>query len=331
MKRGFIRFALVACTLLNVAYAGTDSTTSPDIFDLPITTLSGDTFTLGDYRNRQAIYLKFWATWCQPCRKEMPHLQHAFEKYGDKIKIVAVNIGINEDMAAIKATMQEFGLTLPITVDSSGALSKAFNMIGTPYHVLIDKNGNVVHHGHKASEELDNKLAQLSDYRIKMLPGTPLQHTTTRAPDLGQNTDKLSALFFLSTWCDWYLKDSRPAMSANCTNAQQLVNTLYTDNPEIDWRGIVSRLWTGKKELNAYREKHHIQHPLVIDTSGDVFLKYDVKHLPTLILTRNGKEVFRETDFRHTAALTDRIKTFYSRKTSKATHNTPSPINTAKH
>lgn len=48
MKRGFIRFALVACTLLNVAYAGIDSTTSPDIFDLPITTLSGDTFTTHD-------------------------------------------------------------------------------------------------------------------------------------------------------------------------------------------------------------------------------------------------------------------------------------------
>ncbi len=120
-------------------------------------------------------------------------------------------------------------------------------------------------------------------------------------------------------------------MSANCTNAQQLVNTLYTDNPQINWHGIVSRLWTGNKELNAYREKHHIQHPLVIDTSGDVFLKYGVKRVPTLILTRNGKEIFRETDFSHTAALTDRIKAFYSRKASKDILNTPSFINTAEH
>jgi len=151
VKTLFTCIIFIICTLYNVAHAEPGATDT-EIFNLPITTLSGDTFTLGDYQNRQPVYLKFWATWCQPCREEMPHLQRAFEKYGDRIKIVAVNIGINEDAKAIEATVREFGLTLPIAIDSSGQLSKAFNMIGTPYHVLIDKAGNVVHHGHKASE-----------------------------------------------------------------------------------------------------------------------------------------------------------------------------------
>jgi len=88
VKTLFPRLILIACAVCNVAHAE-PNTTGTEIFDLPITTLSGDTFTLGDYQNQQPVYLKFWATWRQPCRKEMPHLQHALEKYGDQVKIVA--------------------------------------------------------------------------------------------------------------------------------------------------------------------------------------------------------------------------------------------------
>ena len=73
MKTLFTLIIFIVCILYNVAHAE-PGTTGAEIFDLPITTLSGDTFTLGDYQNRQPVYLKFWATWCQPCRKEMPHL-----------------------------------------------------------------------------------------------------------------------------------------------------------------------------------------------------------------------------------------------------------------
>lgn len=220
-------------------------------------------------------------------------------------------------MSTETATLREFGLTLPVALDSTGKLSKAFNMIGTPYHVLIDKTGNVVHHGHKASKELDSKLAQLSDRQVADLPSTPLQHASARSLNLNQHTDKLSVLFFLSTWCDWYLKDTRPGMSANCTNAQQLVNTLYEDTPQLNWQGIVSRLWTGNKELAAYKEKYHIAHPLVVDTSGDIFLEYGVKSLPTLILTKNGREIFSETDFSDPVALTKTVKQIFKQNANK--------------
>ncbi|VAW79864.1 hypothetical protein MNBD_GAMMA15-1862 [hydrothermal vent metagenome] len=312
MKTLFTGIILIACTVYNAAHAELRAVGS-GIFNLPITTLSGDTFTLEDYRNQQPVYLKFWATWCQPCRKEMPHLQHAFETYGKKIKIVSINIGINDDMESIKHTMLEFGLTLPVTIDSSGELSKAFDMIGTPYHVLIDRSGNIVHKGHKASKELDRKLAMLSERKAVVLPATPLQQTTTRPLNLGQRADGVSALFFLSTWCDWYLKDTRPAMSANCVNAQKLVNTLYADNPQLNWHGVASRLWTGNKEMDTYIEKHHVAHPLTIDTTGDTFLEFNIKTLPTLILTKDGREVFRETDFSNSTIVTETVKQFIER------------------
>jgi len=300
---------LITYAVINIVHAA-PGTTRAEIFDIPITTLSGESFTLGDYRNRQPVYLKFWATWCQPCRKEMPHLQHAFEKYGEQIKFVAVNIGINEDMKAINDTVREFGLTLPIAIDNSGRLSKAFDMIGTPYHVLIDKTGNIVHRGHEASKELDNKLAQLSRNQATVLSRIPLQQTATQALDLGQKSGEISALFFTSTWCDWYLKDSRPNMSKNCANAQIFVNELYKNNQQLNWHGIVSRLWTGNKEVENYKTKYQIKHPLAIDTSGNTFLEYRVKSLPTLILIKNGKEIFRETDFSDPETLADTINQY---------------------
>ncbi len=89
------------------------------MLDLPITLLSGQTVKLSQYKGKKPVYLKFWATWCQPCRKEMPHLQHTFEKYGDKIQVIAINLGVNDDLESVKAIQKEFGLSVPITIDEN--------------------------------------------------------------------------------------------------------------------------------------------------------------------------------------------------------------------
>ena len=129
---------------------------------LPITLLSGQTVTLDQYKGKRPVYLKFWATWCQPCRKEMPHLQHTFEKYGDKVQVIAINLGINDDLKSVAAIQKEFALSVPMTLDKSGQLAKAFNLIGTPYHVLLDKNAQVVHQGHEATTALDENNSSTS-------------------------------------------------------------------------------------------------------------------------------------------------------------------------
>ena len=268
------------------------SEVNQEMLDLSITLLSGQTAKLSQYKGKKPVYLKFWATWCQSCRKEMPHLQHTFEKYGDDVQVIAINLGVNDDLKSVKAIQKEFGLSLPIAIDKSGQLSKAFNLIGTPFHVLLDKNANVVHKGHEATAELDEKIKLVA-------AGRPIALTEALPEAVGApvNLDgifkKTTALFFVSTWCDWYLKDSRPSISANCVHAQNEVNNLYAKYPQVNWVGVVSRLWTGETELAEYKKKFSIQHPLTIDSTNTVFFNYGVKDYPTLILIDKGKEVFR--------------------------------------
>jgi len=291
------------------------ATISPKILSLPITTLTGETITLGDYKGNQPIYLKFWATWCRPCRKQMPHFQHIQKKYGNKIKVIAVNLGVNDSsISLVNDTKDEFGLTMPIAIDTSGKLAQAFNLIGTPYHILIDKKGSIVHTGFEASKELDKKIQLLINNKATSLPDISLPPASNFKPQqLTRNiSKKTSVLFFVATWCDWYLKESRTAMSKKCVDAQNSINTLYQQFPQYNWIGIASRLWTGEKELAEYKKKYNIFHPIAIDTTNETFFKYKVKNFPTLILIKNGNEVMRVTNFSNQAQLTDKLKQYGS-------------------
>ena len=79
-------------------------------------------------------------------------------------------MGVNDDLNSVKATKNEFKLTMPIAIDTSGELAQSFNLIGTPYHILISKEGNIVHKGHKASKALDKKVQLLAASKAKNLP-----------------------------------------------------------------------------------------------------------------------------------------------------------------
>jgi len=272
-------------------------TPTPDILkNISVTNLDGSTTTLDSYRDEKPLYLKFWATWCQPCIEQMPHLQSTYEKYGKKIRIIAVNIDVNDSLQEIQNTKKKFNLSVPMAIDKTGDLSHAFNLIGTPYHILISKEGNIVFKGHEASEKLNNTIAKLTK------PINPnLAELVVSKPEKEQfliDTNKgNTALFFTATWCDEYFKDSRPKMSNNCIAAQNEVNSLSERAKEFKWTGVISRLWTGDKELKKYKEKYNIKYPLAIDVNDQEYRKYKVKEFPTVIVFKNGKEVFRTSDF----------------------------------
>lgn len=113
--------------------------------------------------------------------------------------------------------------------------------------------------------------------------------------------------FFTATWCDWYLKDSRPAISQQCINAQHSVNKLIVQFDNIQWQGIISRLWTGKPELASYVKKYQIKYPMAIDASNSVFHQYKVKDLPSLVIVKNGEVLFKTSDFSNTKFIQDQL------------------------
>lgn len=281
-----------------------------DALTTPLTTLSGNTVNLQQYRDHKPMYIKFWATWCQPCRAQMPHFQQTQNSYGKDIHIIAVNMGINEETKYIRNIQQQYQLSMPLAIDSSGQLARTFNVIATPYHILIDGNGRIVHQGHEASAQLDDKIKALANHSTTGLPPLDIAVPEKTKLPVQHDNKKISAMLFVATWCDWYLQDSRPAISQNCIAAQKHISELAGTYPEFNWTGIVSRLWTGNKELAAYREKYRIGYPLVLDNDNTLFLRHRIRDFPTLILLRDGREVLRIRQFTDTRQLAAKLQPY---------------------
>lgn len=252
---------------------------------------------LGKIIGKQAVYLKFWASWCKPCIKQMPHFVESYQQFGDKVTFVAVNIDVNDDIDAVKHTMAEFGMTMPVIMDERGDLAGQFKLVGTPMSVLIDANGKVVYKSHKVGKNLDAKLAKLASN--ENMPTYSSKHKITPQRPLVIREQGFTSVFFTATWCDWYLKDTRPKVSENCAAGQKLFNQFSRKYPKMNPIGVLSPLWTALPELKDYQKQHRIIYRQIIDIDSVAAIKYQVKDNPTLLVFKDGKEMLRVTDFNH--------------------------------
>jgi len=273
------------------------------------TTHNGQSLNFKAVIGNKPIYIKFWASWCVPCNQQMPHFQQAYQTLGRDIQFLSVNLDLNDNEDSVADIIKKYNLTVPTISDSSGKLAKAFELEGTPLHVLLDKDGKLVHKGHDADEKLDLRLALLASKEPKDFPEIRLQQHGKDFISHKIASEGTSVLYFSSSWCDWYLKDSRPEQSQNCIQGQQLFNQWYQQHPEIYSLGVLSRLWTTEKELSEYQDKYKVQHQLAIDKSNNAFIAYGIRQLPTLILIKDGKEVARVTEFKGLATLEQELQT----------------------
>jgi peroxiredoxin len=135
--------------------------------DFEVTTLTGKTFKLSDYEGHKPVYLKFWATWCSYCKVEMPHLQSIYNQYGDDIEVLAVNVGINDSVANIEQFFNQEGFNLPVVIDQKGDLVSGYGIVGTPHHVLIDKDGQIIYRTFLATDTLDETIEGWVENKVK--------------------------------------------------------------------------------------------------------------------------------------------------------------------
>lgn len=113
--------------------------------DFELTTLNGEKVILSDYQGKKVI-LNFWATWCPPCKAEMPHMQKFYEKYKDQgVEILAVNLtSQDKGVDKVKAFVEENGLTFPILLDEEGVVGQNYQIATIPTSYMIDTEGNIV-------------------------------------------------------------------------------------------------------------------------------------------------------------------------------------------
>jgi len=302
-------FKIIFITTLYIVTGNTANAANiPDnILNMPIKLMNGDTVTLKQFQGKKPVYLKFWASWCQPCLKQMHHFEQVQQQYGDKLQVVGINLAINDNLEMVNKIKQKYKLTMPTAMDNNSALANALYLKGTPYHLLFDKNSNLVHITHKADEILDNKIALINqDQPIEMLANETLTQPTDSNRFKTQR-DKTYALFFSATWCDWYFKDSRPEMSQQCIKAQNYIANASESYKELSWQGIISRLWTGAEELTQFKNKYQIQYPINIDSQNQLFYQFKVTTLPTLVIVKNDKIIFRTSSFDQPLALNKQL------------------------
>ena len=112
--------------------------------DFELNTVDGKSLSLSDLRGKKVI-LNFWATWCPPCRDEMPEMQKFYEEHHKNVEIVAVNLTSQDSINKIKPFIQEYGLTFPIVLDENGEVLKLYEIEPIPTSYIIDSKGIIRH------------------------------------------------------------------------------------------------------------------------------------------------------------------------------------------
>jgi len=132
--------------------------------EISITDLDGNALTLGDFKGK-FVLLNLWATWCQPCIKEMPSLVDLQKKLGSALTVVAVSEDHRGEVI-VKLFVQKLGLdTLKIGLDAKSAASRALDVRGLPSSFLIDPSGKIVGKVEGAADwDSDQLRAALAKY-----------------------------------------------------------------------------------------------------------------------------------------------------------------------
>jgi thiol-disulfide isomerase/thioredoxin len=109
-------------------------------FSLPL--LEGGNVSLGGLKGK-IVFLNFWATWCPPCRAEMPAMEALYNQFkNDDLAFIAVDLQETKD--EVSAFVQEHGFTFPVALDMDGGVSAKYGVQSIPTTLIIDRDGNVI-------------------------------------------------------------------------------------------------------------------------------------------------------------------------------------------
>jgi len=107
--------------------------------DFQLQNLDGQTVSLGNLRGKPVL-INFWATWCPPCRSEMPYIQEIYDEWSDKeLVVLAINIG--ESSSKAEGFMQSYNLSFTVLLDTKQAIAQKYNIQYIPTTFFIDKDG----------------------------------------------------------------------------------------------------------------------------------------------------------------------------------------------
>ena len=298
-----VRYFLLSLLLIVAPLANA----KPLQFEASYETFEHQKVDLQSMIGKKPIYLKFWATWCLDCRHELPSLEKTYQKYRKQMAIYAVNLNINETDEAIKKLQTKNNLTIPILMDNNGSIAGNFEFKGTPFHVLINRKGEVVYTTYKDDEQLAAQLALLAQDSPKTEATT--EGVTQANTANTQLPNGVSLVYFSAVWCDSYMKDVEPEISGNCVNAIHTVDKLYRSQETLQLLAYVTHLWTEQADIIDYRKRFSLPYKVNMDENNERFRHFKASGYPTLIVFKDGTEIARFTKFSRDNSTLTEIKT----------------------
>ena len=140
--------------------------------DFDLADLAGDVHSLQRYRG-SVVFLNFWATWCGPCRTEMPDLQQLHDDLGDEAQFAMLAINLQEDAVQVRRFAGELGLSFQILLDSSGETSAAYGARTLPMSYIIDQDGAILARIIGVRDWAEPEFAELFRALTRRTPASP--------------------------------------------------------------------------------------------------------------------------------------------------------------
>jgi peroxiredoxin len=138
-------------------FRGVPSASAQNAIDFSLKNLKGETVRLQDYIGKNVILIDFWATWCVPCVKELPHFERFHNTYKDQgLTVLTITVDGPETVAMVKPFMERYKYTFPVLLDTESRVIALYNpRVILPYTVLIDRQGRIrhAHQGYSLGDE----------------------------------------------------------------------------------------------------------------------------------------------------------------------------------
>jgi peroxiredoxin len=144
------------------------ATPAPKRPEVPAITLAradGGTFSSAALRGKSPVVVSFFATWCGPCREELPHLIDLYQKHhAQGLQVVSISV---EDAETVRRFAQEEKVPFPLLIDADQSVSRRFNVASIPMTVVLDKQGRAAGLMEGYSEDQSDQIARLTEQLLK--------------------------------------------------------------------------------------------------------------------------------------------------------------------
>ncbi len=121
--------------------------------DFTLGSNSGYNLRLSEFRG-EVVMINFWASWCGPCRQEMPLLDELYAQY-QPLGFTILGVNVEEDSGKAEALLNEIPVSFPVLFDTQSKVSKLYDVVAMPSTILVDRDGHIryLHHGYKPGYE----------------------------------------------------------------------------------------------------------------------------------------------------------------------------------